>query len=208
MSRIRVVIGMLAAMLQQSGFIDPVHEAQHTFRALMDALAQPGKPQILKTHLTSWEKLSPACAASCLTLMDLDTRVWLDPTVEDLVKQWLVFHSGCQITVAVEEALFAVITNIEELPPLKQCFWGTAEDPERSATLLVQLPALTGGPIVELQGPGIPEKRAIAPRLPADFWPQWDENYAAYPRGVDVFFYCDRTIMGLPRTTKASMVSP
>ncbi|MEO0870280.1 MAG: phosphonate C-P lyase system protein PhnH, partial [Cyanobacteria bacterium J06642_11] len=46
-----------------------VHDAQKTFRALLDALARPGIAQTT-VSLLSPSGLESGCAAACLTLLD------------------------------------------------------------------------------------------------------------------------------------------
>lgn len=58
------------------------------------------------------------------------------------------------------------------------------------------------GQPVMLTGPGILDKRAIAPKLPSHFWDFWMQNHQAYPQGVDVFLFTENAVMGLPRTAK------
>jgi alpha-D-ribose 1-methylphosphonate 5-triphosphate synthase subunit PhnH len=183
------------------GFADRVHDAQQTFRALLDALARPGSlGQILP--VPSPQGLMPACAAACLTLFDLETVVWLQPGLEASVASWLSFHTGCRFTLSPQAAHFAIIWDINTLPNLALFNWGSAERPESSATVLMQIPRLSQGEPVVLQGPGILQARSIAPELPQSFWQQWQHNMQAYPQGIDVFLFAQNQLMGLPRTVQ------
>lgn len=181
-----------------AGFQNPVHQAQATFRALLEALAHPGCGYSLPSSLAPPGRLSPASAAACLTLLDLETQVWLQPDSE--IESWLRFHTGCRLTRHPQQADFAVIWHGARSPDLQAFNPGTAESPEGSTTLLIQVESLMDGEGVVLQAPGILGKRAIAPRLPAHFWQQWSHNHQAYPQGVDVFLFDQTQVMGLPRT--------
>ncbi|MBD2231655.1 phosphonate C-P lyase system protein PhnH [Phormidium tenue] len=186
---------------QLPGFKDPVHDAQQTFRALLDALARPGIQQTTAS-LTPPEGLNPGCAAACLTLLDLETTVWLQPDIAESARSWLVFHTGCRFTAQPQTADFAVINNVETMPNLEDFNWGTAAYPEASTSLLIQLPALEGTGSATLQGPGILESITLQTPLSTDFWQQWQAMTAHYPLGLDVWCFADRQVLGLPRTTR------
>ncbi|MBD3884644.1 phosphonate C-P lyase system protein PhnH [Phormidium tenue FACHB-886] len=181
------------------GFQDVVHEAQATFRTLLEALAHPGRSCTITSSITPPGKMSPACAAACLTLLDLETQVWLQPGLE--IEPWLRFHTGCRFTTDPQQANFAVIWDVARSLNLQAFNPGTAEYPELSTTLLIQVEDGVEGEAVVLQGPGILGKRTIAPQLPGQFWQQWLSNHQAYPLGVDVFLFGQTHVMGLPRTT-------
>jgi len=182
------------------GFQDIVHEAQTTFRTLLEALAHPGRACTIPISITPPEGMSPACAAACLTLLDLEAQVWLQPGLE--MEPWLRFHTGCRFTIDPQQAMFAVIWDVNGLPNLQAFNSGTAEYPEASTTLLIQVESLIDGEPVVLQGPGILGECEIAPQLPPHFWQQWISNHQAYPLGVDVFLFDHTQVMGLPRTTQ------
>lgn len=184
-----------------AGFGDRVHDAQQTFRTLLNALAHPGLPQAIAVQLTPPAGLMPACAAACLTLLDLDTQVWLQPGFDESVASWLVFHTGCRLTTDPLKADFAIVWHLDSLPDLAVFNWGTAECPEASTTVLIQTSLLSQGIAVVLKGPGILEERAIAPHVPERFWQQWHRNSRAYPQGIDVFLFAHHQVMGLPRTS-------
>jgi alpha-D-ribose 1-methylphosphonate 5-triphosphate synthase subunit PhnH len=184
------------------GFQNPVHDAQRTFRALLDANARPGTPYAIAADITAPVGLTPACAAACLTLLDLDVRVWLQPSFADAVRTWLVFHTGCSLTHQPQKADFALIQDLATLSELSSFSWGTAEQPEASTTLLVQVESLQDGHSVVITGPGILDQRTISPTLPAHFWDFWAQNHQAYPQGLDVSLFTENAVMGLPRTVK------
>ena len=117
--------------------------------------------------------------------------------------QWLRFHTGATLTATSATAAFAVVLNPACMPPLEAFASGSVESPERSATLLVEVPAFDSGPFIEWRGPGIRDVATVRiGGLAADFWMQWQARYAAFPQGVDVVFTCANAAIGMPRTTR------
>jgi alpha-D-ribose 1-methylphosphonate 5-triphosphate synthase subunit PhnH len=184
---------------QLPGFFDSVQDAQTTFRSLLNALAHPGESHPITARLTPPKGLHSACAAACLTLFDIDTLIWLQPGLSPEAENWLQFHTGCRFTSDPVQAQFAVVWQTDLLPDLMTFNWGTAEYPESSTTLLIQIGRAVGKQVT-VQGPGILGERSIAPDLPAQFWTQWQVNVKAYPLGIDVFLCSATEIIGLPRT--------
>jgi alpha-D-ribose 1-methylphosphonate 5-triphosphate synthase subunit PhnH len=184
------------------GFRDSIHDAQQTFRTLLDALARPGQSKAIPVPITPPPGLMPACAAACLTLLDLETRVWLQSGLDASVASWLLFHTGCRFTPHPQKSDFAVIWDLARLPDLDSFNWGTADCPEASTTVLMQTEQLSQDIPIVLKGPGILQECAIAPQLPEQFWQQWHRNCQAYPLGIDVFLFAQHHVMGLPRTSK------
>jgi len=193
------------------GFSEPVHEAQRTFKGLLDALSHPGQLYSPTVKIIPPEGLTPICASACLTLLDLETIVWLQPTLPNTVKNWLGFHTGCQFSEWPQDATFAIIGDMSSqssLPDLKDFNQGSAEDPEHSTTMLIQVQDFTSGIAQRLNGPGILESIEIAPNFPKTFWDQWTRNHHTYPQGVDCFLLSHNTVMGLPRTAKVLATCP
>ncbi|MFK4811943.1 phosphonate C-P lyase system protein PhnH [Devosia sp. ZW T5_3] len=190
-------------LMLDGGFADPVMQAQQGFRALMDALANPGTIQDLALDLTPPTPLTPELAAVLLTLCDHDTGVWLEPDLAtEKVTSWLRFHIGSPLNVAPEQAQFAALRDSSTLK-LNSFSLGTDIYPDRSTTLIVAVSALSGGDTLVLKGPGIEHSVEISPLgLPADFLEQWAENRAQFPRGVDLLLVADGAVIGLPRTTR------
>lgn len=186
------------------GFPDPVMDSQRVFRAVLDAMARPGTRVELPLHVPAPEPLEAATAAVLLALADYETAVWLDAgSGGGRVREHLRFHCGCPITDVVADADFAVVTDPRAMPPLSAFRAGTDEYPDRSATLVVQVPTLTDGEPWELSGPGIRGRGRLAPDgLPAGFRGWLAENHAGFPRGVDLILTSGWRLAALPRSTR------
>lgn len=181
------------------GFADPVAGAQQTFRAVLDAMARPGEVRRVAVPAAEPGGWSPALAATALTLFDQETPVWLDQAAVGATA-YLRFHCGCPVVPASEKAAFAVMADVSAAPPLHAFGIGDPLYPERSATLILQVPALEGGPSLRWTGPGIKGETLVSPKgLPPEFVRQWAGNHALYPSGVDVIFVADDAVMALPR---------
>jgi alpha-D-ribose 1-methylphosphonate 5-triphosphate synthase subunit PhnH len=100
-------------------------------------------------------------------------------------------------------ARFALIAKAEVMPELSRFDRGTDESPDRSATLVVQVSALTAGQGRRLSGPGIDGETLLeVAGLPSRFWSWRRENHALFPRGVDLLLTAGRHLTALPRTTR------
>lgn len=190
----------------EGGFADPVLAGQRAFKAVMDALARPGTIQHLPSEATPPAPLPQGLAEIALTLCDHDSTVWLDPELvsENAVSDWLKFHTGAPIVAETERADFAFVTS--SLPRLESFALGSDEYPDRSTTIVLSLPSLTGGPAVTLRGPGIKSEAHISPAgLRGDFLAQWTQNREQFPRGIDLLLVGPEGLIGLPRTTRISL---
>jgi alpha-D-ribose 1-methylphosphonate 5-triphosphate synthase subunit PhnH len=183
------------------GFSDAVFESQTAFRAILSAMAYAGRIHTVDTNIDSPAPLAPATTALALTLFDFDTSVWLDAkTAADEAVGFLKFHCGCPIIETTEDARFGIIADVSAMPAFDGFAFGEDRYPDRSTTLIVQVPTLTEGPAMHWSGPGI--KDTIEVRigaLPADFHEQWALNHELYPLGLDLIFVSGTSIIGLPR---------
>lgn len=191
------------------GFADPVFDSQAVFRAVMDAMARPGRIVTLPPLAGAPAPLSPKLAAIALTLCDNDTPTWLDPTLATArpVRDWLGFHAGVPLAQVPAEAHFALVANTAELIAIDNFAQGSQEYPDRSTTLVLDVGTLTGGRTLKLQGPGIDGFATLAPgALPRHFVEQWKGNNQRFPRGVDLVLAGAEGIACLPRTTRISLL--
>jgi len=192
---------MSAVHALAAGLPDPVHSSQQTFRAVLDALARPGKVCVLGEALPE-VALGGAMARLLLSLTDDETPVWWQ-RADATLQGWLQFHTGAGVAAQPGAASFAVLHDLGARTELAHFAMGTAASPEFSATLLVELPGLHGGPELEWRGPGIQTVQRVGLcGVPPHFWAQWQANHAAFPAGVDIIFTCGDSALGLPRTTR------
>ena len=189
------------------GFADPVTDSQRVFRAVLGVLSQPGSVRPLQGTprlIGCWKRTT---LALCLTLIDFETPVWVQPAHEaagpDPLAAWLRFHCNCPLVDRPDAARFALIHDAAHMPALSQFEAGSNEYPDRSATLIIQVPDLESGTGAVLQGPGIRDT-ALMPLdgLPQSFRSEWRDNQALFPRGVDIILAAPHCIGALPRTTR------
>lgn len=191
--------------VEGASFADPVFGAQTAFRAIMQAMAAPGRIGHLHADVSPPMGMAAASATVLLTLCDLDTAVWCSDLESDAARFLRFFADACLVE-APGDADFAFIRSGDVFPALSRFKHGDDQYPDRSATVIVEVSAFGGGMPVSLAGPGIEDTVTIAPAgLPEDFWAQWSENHMLYPCGVDLFFTCGSAMIGLPRSVHAAV---
>jgi len=198
-------MSVAAELPRFGGFADLVFDAQACFRAVMGAMANPGRIASFAIAPDAPRRLAPALAAAALTLIDQDTPVFLDQvlTTDSEIAAYLSFHAGCRFVDEPSLAAFALIGDPVHCPDLARFAQGTLEYPDRSTTLLLQVESLGTEPELRLAGPGIEGVRSFAAApLPAGFREQLGANRARFPQGVDLLLFCGDRLAGLPRSTR------
>jgi len=186
-----------------AGFADPVQASQQVFRAALKVMSEPGTLVEVDYVEQAPKGLGLSTWQLALSLLDPDTRVWLSPTLaaNDAVISNLRFHCQCPLVDNPFDADFVIAWH-SELPLLAELNWGTAEYPDRSTTLLVQVPALSAEPFWTLSGPGIEHARSLRiAGLPDAFRAELIRSRQRFPLGIDTFWCCDNRMAALPRTT-------
>jgi alpha-D-ribose 1-methylphosphonate 5-triphosphate synthase subunit PhnH len=188
---------MTAGTIGVPGFVDPVADAQATFRAVLNAMSHPGRIYEAGAGLLPPTPLDSATAAVALTLIDHETTLCLDAAMQTSAP-WIVFHTGSPIVADRTAADFVLASGCPDLSELQA---GTDEAPEASATLILQITELGSGAAYCLTGPGLAEPGILhATGLPDDFIGAWRRNHAQFPRGVDVIICAGDQLVALPRS--------
>lgn len=168
-----------------------VLQAARVFRQALEAMADPGAIVTLP-GCPAPAPLSPAAGALVTALADETIPIHLAGAHNTrAVRGWLRERIGAPLVTA-EEAELAIGTW-ESLAPISRFRRGDPDAPETSATLVVELAALTGqGPLLLRADGG--ERALSLPDLEA-----FEENAALSPLGLDFFLTCDTSMAALPR---------
>ncbi|HEY0247678.1 MAG TPA: phosphonate C-P lyase system protein PhnH [Gryllotalpicola sp.] len=187
-----------------AGFADPTRDAQHAFRAVLEALARPTRRYPLAGPSAAPEALGRAAAAVALTLCDEQTPVWLDPALSAAgVREWFAFHTGARVVESPAAAAFAFASGLDALPPFADFAQGTHEAPHTSTTIVLDVRAARGDAAFRASGPGILGSAPLAATwADAGFLAQWRRNAEAFPLGIDLVLVAEDEVSGLPRTTR------
>jgi alpha-D-ribose 1-methylphosphonate 5-triphosphate synthase subunit PhnH len=188
----------------QTAFREPVREAQTVFRAVMNAMARPGRIHTLNAGFAAPSPLCPNAAAILLALADFETSIWLDAGLAEnaAVRDFLRFHTGAKLSDTPAKADFALIADSAAPPPLTAFAQGLPDYPDRSTTIIFQVTTLSREGW-QLAGPGISGQTGFgASPLPGDFAAQLKHNQAVFPLGVDLIFARPGEIAAMPRSTR------
>jgi len=177
------------------GFDQPATDAARAFRMVLDAMAHPGRIVTLDGPAAPAPCSQAACVA-LLTLADATTPLHLAGAHDcGPLRDWVAFHLAAPL-VGPEDATFALGTW-GALGPLTAYRQGAPDYPDRSATLIVEMPALVPNG-TRLTGPGI----ETAAYLSLPDAGALRGNAARFPLGLEFRFTSGAQLAALPRTTK------
>jgi alpha-D-ribose 1-methylphosphonate 5-triphosphate synthase subunit PhnH len=197
------------------GLQQPVMQAQRVFRALLEAMARPGRLQRLPADVLQGLQppaLQPATAALLLTLLDADTVLHLGGRLQQpALLRYLGFHAGTRHG-AAEAADFVVLAAAEAEAGLwARLREGTDLVPQAGATLVLEVPAMgeaadAPGLALRLRGPGIRDtQRLVVQGLDRAFWQARIAREAHFPRGIDLVLVAGACIAAVPRSTHVTL---
>lgn len=192
------------------GFANLALDSQASFRSAMNAMAHPGQIENAPVHTHAPSPLNATAAMLVLTLCDFDSPIWLDNELASCpdVRQFIAFHTSAPIVKDKSEAQFAIISDKSALNDVASFAKGSAEYPDRSTTLIIQVDTLSNHDGVCLTGPGIEFSTQLnIANLPDDFWSQARSNNRLFPRGVDFIFTTNTQLACLPRSTRINVTN-
>lgn len=181
-----------------------IHETQQVFRTLVHLNSYVGERGQLEVLQTT-EPITSGIYLLAATLLDQEvsfSTLGIDTAKESYIQQ--EFRSY-PTTVSDADFIFVGATALDEkITELHQAKIGDLIDPQKSATIIVELESLsTEGIHYQIEGPGINDQKRI--ELPAQLTEllliRKDLN-REYPLGVDLILIDEQLeIMCIPRTT-------
>ncbi len=143
-----------------AGFQNPVLDQQAAFRAVMQALAEPGRIVQAGALAGEGSPLGPVARAIALSLLDFEVKFHLSPNLSEAEGD-ITFHTGSRLADRADDAEFAFVDLASDVLDLGSFAQGTPEYPDRSTTIILKVESLTGGPTFTIAGPGIPGTRTL-----------------------------------------------
>ncbi|HEX7662163.1 MAG TPA: phosphonate C-P lyase system protein PhnH [Pseudonocardiaceae bacterium] len=176
----------------------PAATSQQVFRAVLDALARPGKIGLLPVPAG---ETRPAALLPLLALADLSTPVHV--LSDDPLWTGVVTSATGAPAVALEDARLVAVLDPPDPARLRGLRTGSEFAPEEAAQLFVAVADLAEHGDLTLSGPGVPGSRELGVTgLPEGFWAVRAELVRGFPAGVDlVLVTADGRLAGVPRTT-------
>jgi alpha-D-ribose 1-methylphosphonate 5-triphosphate synthase subunit PhnH len=188
-----------------AGFANHVFDSQAVFRSIMRSMAQPGRVDFVVAHLQPPEPLNPAAAAACLALADFETPLWLSPSLARVpeVAEYLRFHCGASVASHPTQAAFVLVDVRTDAVDLASFAQGTAEYPDRGATVILICETLPATHQLVITGPGLRGEGSFGFQpIPTNFMEQWQSNRDAFPLGVDLIVTAGDRLACLPRSSR------
>lgn len=178
--------------------------AQRVFRALLDSLSHPGRPQTCPVPPGV-----PAALVPLLALCDVETSVAVVESGREAPTDWeavVVAVTGARRAPVAEAGWVAALDAPSALTALAAS-GGTAAAPEAAARLVLAVDDLSETPrdgsiTLVMSGPGIPGSRRLSVSGPAaEVFTRIDRANQAFPAGLDTWLVApDGTLVGLPRS--------
>ncbi|WP_136681512.1 phosphonate C-P lyase system protein PhnH [Neptunomonas sp. XY-337] len=194
----------VSSELLVAGFNDAVHDGQQVFRALLTAMSEPGKLQQPNLIAEGPGALNAISWQVALALLDADTPVWLSERLaaDAAIASNLRFHCQSPQVDSPQSAAFA-LCDASDVPDITLLNMGSAEQPDRSTTLIVQVPAISSEPHWTLTGPGIETERQLRiGGLSSTCVEQLIASRQRFPMGIDCIFCSTDTLVAVPRSTQ------
>lgn len=176
------------------GFSSPATQSAAAFRAALSAMARPGRIERIEGAVAP-APCSCAAATLLLTLCDAETPLYLAGGHDNAaLRDWIAFHIGAPVT-PPGQAMFAL--GAWDALPVKDFPVGTAEYPDRSTTVIVEMPKIAAAGAV-LTGPGIKHQAQLSlPEINS-----FQANRDLFPLGLDFYFTSGNALAALPRSTR------
>ena len=188
----------------EHGFAPTTLESQSAFRIVLDAMSRPGSAGKISGDPAAPLPLDAATAAVALCLFDHDTRILLGDGIACIdVYDFLKLHCSCPLIKSGLQADFGLLLARDGVPGLAQFSRGTDAFPEKSTTLVIQVPDIDKGAPVRLTGPGIETEATLrVSGMPDYFWQERRSQQETFPLGVDLIFTSGDRLVALPRSTR------
>ena len=200
--------------MQRETTYDPVFDAQEHYRLLLDAMARPGKINILpRMQITTPPQLTSAAALVGFALLNADVSFFVAGSEPEVPTRYLLVNTSAR-PVDAHEADFVFATGAASPMLVESMKKGSLPYPEEGATLILDVPALATEPqglghggsglALTLQGPGVAGQCILFVRgLNATLVEGLQQSNIEFPLGIDLILTDgDGRMACIPRSSR------
>ncbi|WP_342558390.1 phosphonate C-P lyase system protein PhnH [Metasolibacillus sp. FSL K6-0083] len=189
--------------------MEAVHFTQRAFRILLNCFARPGTAGKLESSHTV-NNLYGETVTVCRSLLDGEVSFQTANEHRE-INQSLRALTGGQIE-PLEQADFIIIPHGAErqqlLKAVELAKVGNLIDPQKSATIIMELDEATATIVAQLTGPGIATVENVELAVCKEFLALRASKNKEFPLGIDcIFIERSGRVIALPRTTTISEVT-
>lgn len=203
-----------AKHMQRETTYDPVFDAQGHYRLLLDAMARPGKINILpRMQITTPPQLTSAAALIGFALLNADASFFVDGSDPEVPTRHLLVNTSAK-PVDAHKADFVFATGAASPMLAESMKKGSLPYPEEGATLVLDVMSLATEPqglgqegnglALRLQGPGVAGERVLFVRgLNGSLIETVQQANIEFPLGIDLILTDgDGRMTCIPRSSR------
>jgi alpha-D-ribose 1-methylphosphonate 5-triphosphate synthase subunit PhnH len=193
---------------------DLIFDSQKHYRTLLNCTARPGTVGLLEdVQMEMPSQLNRATVLAALAVFSGDASFYLESEADIVVR--FLSHKTRAFLATARQADFLILEGRDAaaaLEALRVAKSGTLLDPELSATVLLQVQAISPAPLADsleltLTGPGIQTTSTVfVSGIDVRLLEVLQNRNREFPVGIDMFLTCDSLsagpcVLALPRTT-------
>lgn len=193
--------------------LETVHFIQESYRKLLNTMARPGIIEKLEDNFSKeceWIDFLFGTYSIMKMLLDTETSFKVFSLEEEKNANIINGLTGANIKDTYEsDFVFVSLDKFECVDKIiKNLKVGDLINPEKGATLIIEVENINKGIEVKLKGPGILGEKNISLPMKESWISLRNEKVSEYPTGIDlVFIDIEGNILSIPRTTKILEVS-
>ncbi len=188
--------------------LETIHFIQESYRKLLNTMARPGVIEKLEDNFSkecNWIDFLFGTYSIMKMLLDTETSFNIFSLEENKNENIINGLTGAKIKDTNEsDFIFVSLDKRENIKDaIKNANIGDLINPEKGATIFIEVKDINKGIKVKLKGPGILGEKNIFLPLESSLIHMRNEKVSEYPNGIDlVFIDKEGNSLSIPRTTK------
>lgn len=194
--------------------LDLVHDIQSSYRKVLNCMSRPGfidNIQDIGEKVDLGIEFYKPTLVTMLMLLDAEVSFKIVSDKEGEITEFVSQLTYSKAS-SIEEADYIFIMSDADENEIELAFRsakiGNLIDPEKSASIIMEVEKLSNDKKLMLKGPGIEEANFVSISAAGGWIEERENKNIEYPLGIDILFIDSfSNIMCIPRTTKLSILS-